>query len=194
MSANIATEPCKITVLYGSPRAGGYTKPLLDSFLVPFEGRADIRIFDAFEQRTLPCIDCKVCSSGAPCPFNAQDGYGGVLERLMTSDIVVLATPVYFSSVPGPMKMMIDRMQQNYIKRFVLKQPLRDSRSRGVILAVGGMHKEELGDALFLTFKQFFDCTYSSCEGFVLMQGTDDGLNEGDLMNARLLAKSMMME
>jgi len=59
------------------------------------------------------CTGCGTCLNGAKrCP--QKDDMAEVLEKMITVDVIVMATPVYFYTMCGQMKTMIDRVCSRY--------------------------------------------------------------------------------
>lgn len=63
------------------------------------------------EQKILPCIGCYKCLGEAPCIF--QDDFHKIYQKCVTSDVIILGTPVYFGNVSGLLKNFIDRFNGN---------------------------------------------------------------------------------
>ena len=60
-----------------------------------------------------PCTGCSVCSMyGKPCP--QKDDAAEIVEKMIAADVIVMATPVYFYTMCGQMKIMIDRCCARY--------------------------------------------------------------------------------
>lgn len=57
------------------------------------------------------CRACYCCHRG-PCP--QQDDAAGIVEKLLLSDVIVLATPVYFYTISAQLKALIDRSVMVY--------------------------------------------------------------------------------
>lgn len=59
------------------------------------------------------CIACDVCrNSGGACIH--QDDMADILEKMIASDVIVMATPIYFYSIDGQKKTIIDRTYSRY--------------------------------------------------------------------------------
>jgi multimeric flavodoxin WrbA len=66
-----------------------------------------------------------------------RDGMSDVYPRLDEADAIVVATPVYFATVPASLKALYDRCQPYWARRYVLHiQP--PPRRPGALLVVGG--------------------------------------------------------
>lgn len=99
----------KVLILSSSPRRGGNSDVLCDEFMKGAleEGNEVEKIF--LKDKTVhPCTGCSVCSMyGKPCP--QKDDAAEIVEKMIAADVIVMATPVYFYTMCGQMKMMIDR-------------------------------------------------------------------------------------
>jgi len=61
------------------------------------------------------CTGCGACYNGEH-PCSQRDDAAGVLEKMVRADVIVLATPVYFYTVCGQMKTLIDRCCARYLE------------------------------------------------------------------------------
>ena len=104
----------RICVLKGSPNGDGATQRMLDEFLRRFP-YASADIFDAYSIKAKPCTDCKFCSSAFGCASKDLDDFFKAYE---SCDIFVTAFPIYFLSLPSPMKSILDRFQKYFSARF----------------------------------------------------------------------------
>jgi multimeric flavodoxin WrbA len=59
------------------------------------------------------CTGCGTClNEGKKCP--QKDDMAEVLEKMIAADVIVMATPVYFYTMCGQMKTLIDRTCSRY--------------------------------------------------------------------------------
>lgn len=56
------------------------------------------------------CIGCEKCFISGTCPLDEIDEAGKLKEKLLSADMVILASPVYAHNVSGDMKIFIDRI------------------------------------------------------------------------------------
>jgi multimeric flavodoxin WrbA len=129
--------PMKTLAFFGSARKEGNTKALLDAFLEGLgEGRENsVEMVDAYRFSATPCKDCRYCwrRPGCVIPDDVQDVY----QMIEDADVVVFASPVYFHSVTGPLKVIIDRMQ-TYWAQHVRKDKPEIFTKKGAFLVTGG--------------------------------------------------------
>ena len=98
----------KILVLTGSPRKGGNSATLADSFIKGAkEAGHSIERFDAAFKKVHPCIACNSCVMDGPCVF--KDDFEFVRKHIVDADCVVFATPMYYFGISAQLKAVIDR-------------------------------------------------------------------------------------
>lgn len=107
----------KILILFGSPHPGGFTYKIL-KYVTNMLPKSQIIVKKAFEENVKPCIDCSFCKSNDACAF---DDMNEIYDLIEMSDVMIIAFPIYNSSLPAPLKAIIDRMQRYYNQRFFLK-------------------------------------------------------------------------
>ncbi|MEZ0393856.1 MAG: flavodoxin family protein [Desulfurococcaceae archaeon] len=103
----------RILMVDASPRGYGGTSKLLDvaEAGVRDAGGEPIKV-NLREHRIEPCWGCVSDDVGLckfPC-LRADDDFNKLAEEVLRSDGFIVATPVYWYSVPGPLKNFIDRM------------------------------------------------------------------------------------
>jgi multimeric flavodoxin WrbA len=106
----------KVLVLSASPRKGGNSDLLCDQFVrgAAEAGHQAEKIF-LRDKRINYCTGCGTCqSTGGTCV--QKDDMAEVLDKMITSDVIVMATPVYFYTMNGQIKTLIDRTYARYTK------------------------------------------------------------------------------
>lgn len=98
----------KINILMGSPNKNGSTRILVDSFA---QGAAaaghDCEIIDVCRANVHPCIGCVRCGYEGPCV--QKDDSELIRGKLLGSDMVVFATPLYYYGMTAQLKAVVDR-------------------------------------------------------------------------------------
>jgi len=101
----------KITIFNGSPRPKGNTHFLTQQFIKGAKQNTnDIVIIDAYKANVKNCGGCLRCNVLKKCSISTDD-WQGISERILASDILVFATPIYFHHVTAPLKAIIDRFR-----------------------------------------------------------------------------------
>lgn len=99
----------KIVVLQGSPNRDGSTAMLVEEFAkgARIAGHQVQRI-DVAHENVAPCAGCVKCGYGA-APCAQHDAMGGILKQILSADMVVFATPLYYYGMSAQLKCVIDR-------------------------------------------------------------------------------------
>ena len=133
----------KILVLSGSPRVDSVSHELCRAFLS--SANCEVKEYNAYKTNAAPCVACGWCGKNAGCCFDDLDEFMHDFEQ---ADYFVIATPVYNSSVPAPLKAIIDRFQRYYSLRFShgVKPPVAKHKKAALIISAGsrGEGKEEI--------------------------------------------------
>jgi multimeric flavodoxin WrbA len=128
-------EP-RLLAIAGSPRRGGNSDALLDACAEGARAAgADVDLLVVAEAGIGPCTGCNGCSADGECIV--LDGMQAVYQRIDAADAVVVATPVYFATVPAVLKALYDRCQPYWARRYLLHRPI-ERRRHGGLLVVGG--------------------------------------------------------
>lgn len=103
----------RILIISASPRKNGNSDILCDRFAegARESGHEAEKVFLA-SQNIGYCRGCGVCNSTHRCV--QKDDMEAILEKMVAADVIVLATPVYFYSMDGQMKTLIDRTVPRY--------------------------------------------------------------------------------
>ena len=98
----------KVLVLQGSPNANGSTAILVREFARGArEAGHDVEIVDVAALDIAPCTGCVACGFEGPC---AQfDDFDALRDKILSSDMLVFATPLYYYGMTAQLKIVIDR-------------------------------------------------------------------------------------
>ncbi len=122
----------KTLIVNGSPRVNGNTAALIAELKRHLDG--EIIEVSAFRAKIAPCVDCRGCWTTARCVVrdDMEVFYGDDFDN------VVIASPVYFGTLPGQMLNLISRMQPWHAAMFFLNDPLKQrEKNAGLILTAG---------------------------------------------------------
>lgn len=120
-------------IFFGSARKKGNTKDMLNLFLENLSGKVDV--IDAYRTEVKGCIDCRYCWENRGCSID--DDMQNIYPLIDKADNIVFAHPLYFNSVPGPLKNIIDRCQVYWASRR-RKDRAQILDKKGILLLCGG--------------------------------------------------------
>ncbi len=98
----------KILVIESSPHKSGSSNLLASSFIKGAEEKGhEVIVFDAGHSRINPCLGCDRCGMNGECV--QKDDMQKLRSLILSSDMMVLATPLYYFGFSSQLKLTIDR-------------------------------------------------------------------------------------
>lgn len=98
----------KITVLFASPNKNGSTAIMVDNFKRGAEESGHkVEVLDVCKLDVNPCIGCIRCGYEGPCV--QKDDNDIIRNKLLNTDMVVFATPLYYYGMSAQLKRVVDR-------------------------------------------------------------------------------------
>ena len=98
----------KIVVLMGSPNRNGSTSILIKEFKRGAEEAGHyVEVIDVCHADIHACIGCVSCGYEGPCV--QKDDVEMIRQKLLLSDMVVFATPLYYYGMSAQLKTVVDR-------------------------------------------------------------------------------------
>jgi multimeric flavodoxin WrbA len=134
----------KVLALNGSPRRGGNTEILLETTLKGIrEQGGEVTRYDLNLLSLSPCQQCGACDQSGNCII--KDDMQAIHDHILTTDRIIVASPVFFFSVSAQTKIVIDRCQPFWAQKYVHRKPVPAGPfgRKGLVLLVGGMKQTE---------------------------------------------------
>lgn len=128
----------KTLIVNGSPRPNGDTVALLTALKEELKG--EVVEISAFRSDVSPCIDCRKCANTGECVIRDD------MDLIYNDDFdsVVLAAPIYYSTLPGAVLSLMSRFQnQRAFGRTLPKEDLKLKPKRGALILLGGEKHNE---------------------------------------------------
>lgn len=169
----------RVLVLNGSPRKHGNTELLARAFAKGAEENNEVEVLPVADFDISPCIGCNYCyvSEGGKCA--KRDDMTIIYEKMMKTDMLVLASPVYFYGISAQLKAVIDR----------LHTPMRETfpvRSMGLLLA-GAAELPEMFDSILTQYRLALSYFKLEDAGKVLVRGVRE---KGDIEKGVALSEA----
>lgn len=105
----------KIAVIKGSPHKKGSSNLLAGQFIKGAQeaGHTIIEL-DAAHMDIHPCLGCEHCGMDGPCA--QKDDIVQIKDALLSADMAVFVTPIYYFGMSAQLKMVIDRFYSYTMK------------------------------------------------------------------------------
>ena len=149
----------KIVAIYGSPRRKGNTATLLKEAV---QGARDSGAFvEEIVLRDLkmsPCLEIYGCKEAGECAI--KDDFQTVRDKILAAPGLMLASPIFFYTVSAHTKILMDRFQSLWVKKYWVDKTPKDQKMikrKGLFIAVGATKGRKLFDGSLLTMRYFFD-------------------------------------
>lgn len=173
-----------VLVLIGSPRHGGNTELLCDEFIRGAETTgANVKKIFIQDYDINYCMGCSECykQEKSNC-LVFDDDMKLILDEFEKADVIVFASPVYFYTITGQIKTVIDRMTPRY-QKFIQKDVYM------IVLGITG-DEDNLNRAVE-DFRGFLDCMPGPVEkGVLKVTGV---WNEGDVKDSSKMKEAYGM-
>jgi multimeric flavodoxin WrbA len=121
----------KVLGIVCSPRKGGNTEILVGEALAGAkESGAEVELLRVHDMNIAACDGCLTCHQSGECRI--KDDMQKVYEKMLAADGIILGSPVYFWSVSGQAKTLMDRT-------YALRYPYHKLNNKvgGAIVATG---------------------------------------------------------
>jgi multimeric flavodoxin WrbA len=126
-------------IIQGSPRADGNCS-ILAGWAAEEAGnlgkRARVVFLDDLSLHS--CIGCYQCYNTGTCTFD--DDMTDLIEAIRSASLLVICTPVYTNTVPGGLKIFIDRCQAYHAEKNLFRE---GGEKKGILLSVAGRKGED---------------------------------------------------
>ena len=169
-----------IIALYGSPRRKGNTSLLLRRAVQGArEAGSDVEEIVLRDKKISPCLEIYGCKKTGRCVI--QDDFQDFYDKISAAQGIMLASPIFFYTVSAHTKILMDRCQSLWIKKYWLeKTPYGDKHfsRKGLFISVGATKGKKLFEGPLLTVRYFFDALDAELWRSLLYRGLD---LEGDV-------------
>ena len=188
----------KVLALSGSPRKKGNTETLLRAVLKGVEAAGgEIELIRLYDLRIQPCIACGGCDKTGECVL--EDDMQELYPKILASQRIILASPIYFYGITAQAKAFIDRCQALWNRKrlqTVKGKWRKDPTRKGFLVAVSATHGERVFEGAILTAKYGFDAMGMAYGGEFLVKGMDGrgdmAKDEATLAQAELAGRKFM--
>ena len=169
-----------IVALYGSPRRNGNTATLLKMAVQgAADGGAQVEEVVLRDLKMSPCLEIYACRQTGRCAI--QDDFQPLYDKLLRCSGIMLASPIFFYTVSAHTKILMDRCQSLWVKRYWLENtPFGqvDEGRKGLFISVGATKGKRLFEGSLLTVRYFLDALGMPLWRSLLYRGLDF---EGDV-------------
>ena len=169
----------KILILSGSPRKDGNTDLLVEAFVKGLSSKHDVEVVSVRDYKVSPCMGCNACFRNESHACVQKDDMSLIYGKLANTDMLVIASPVYFYGLSAQLKAVIDRCHN----------PIRDTFHirKAALLLVGAASLPELFDSILTQYQLCLNFFHIEDAGHVLVRGAKE---KGGVQGTEVLAEA----
>ena len=155
-----------ILILSGSPRKNGNTDFLVEAFSKGAAEKHHVEVVSVHDYNVRPCMGCNACFTNAGNVCVQKDDMAVIYSKLAESDMLVIASPVYFYGLSAQLKAVIDRCHN----------PIRDTFHirKAALILVGAASLPELFDSILAQYRLCLNFFHIKDAGHVLVRGAKE--------------------
>lgn len=161
-----------ILVLNGSPRPKGNTRQMVDAFR---EGAVsaghNVEVVDVCKMKIGGCMACEYCHSKEMGICIQKDDMQEVYKLLENTEMLVIASPIYYHGISGQLKCVIDRF-------YSAAYPVGPPRLKKVAMILSSGDPDMYDGALFSFKGDFLGYLGLENMGVFTAHGSENGSKE----------------
>jgi multimeric flavodoxin WrbA len=172
----------RVVILVGSVRKNGNTEVLANSFAEGAKLKNDVQIISVADYNINPCAGCNSCAKRENHRCFQNDDMDKIYDELLSADVLVIASPVYFYSLSAQLKAVIDRLHTPLRNDFKVKK-------LGLLL-VAGASLPSVFDSILVQYQLVLDYFKLESIGSVLVR---DVRHMGDIVGNKVLEDAFLL-
>ncbi|MDZ7699646.1 MAG: flavodoxin family protein [Deltaproteobacteria bacterium] len=169
-----------IISVYGSPRRKGNTALLMKQAVQGArDGGATVEEFVLRDLKISPCLEIYACKKEGECAI--KDDFQMLRDKILSARGLMIASPIFFYSVSAHTKIMMDRFQSLWVKKYWIDEVpynQRNFKRKGLFISVGATQGKKLFDGVCLSMTYFFDTLDMELWRSLIYRGVD---HEGEV-------------
>ena len=188
-----------VLVFLGSPRNKGNSEVLTDALLEGVRQEGGIpEIIRLCDLKISPCISCGGCDKKGKCIV--EDDMTQLYEKIISTDKIILASPIFFYGITAQAKAFIDRTQALWNRKRLLQKKgewVDNPDRKGFFISVAATRGSRIFEGAVLTMKYGYDAMGMEYAGDFLVSGPDKrsdmAKNETKLAEAKEAGRNFIL-
>ncbi len=164
-----------VLVFLGSPRKKGNSEILTNAMLEGVrQAGGSPEIIRLCDLEISPCISCGGCDKTGKCVV--EDDMIPLLKKIIVTDKVILASPIYLYGITAQAKAFVDRTQALWNRKRLMQKSgeWTDNPDRkGFFISVAATKGSKIFEGAILTMRYAFDAMGMEYAGDFLATGPD---------------------
>jgi multimeric flavodoxin WrbA len=164
-----------VLVFLGSPRKKGNSEVLTEALLEGVRNEGGMpEIIRLCDLKISPCISCGGCDKTGKCVV--EDDMTPLYEKIISTDKIILASPIFFYGITAQAKAFIDRTQALWNRKRLLQRKgewVDNPERKGFFISVAATRGAKIFAGAVLTMKYGYDAMGMQYAGEFLVSGPD---------------------
>jgi multimeric flavodoxin WrbA len=164
-----------VLVFLGSPRKKGNSEVLTEALLEGVRNEGGMpEIIRLCDLKISPCISCGGCNKTGKCVV--EDDMTPLYEKIISTDKIILASPIFFYGITAQAKAFIDRTQALWNRKRLLQRKgewVDNPERKGFFISVAATRGAKIFAGAVLTMKYGYDAMGMQYAGEFLVNGPD---------------------
>ena len=169
-----------VLVFLGSPRKKGNSEVLTEAVLKGVrQVGGDPEIIRLCDLDISPCLNCGGCDKTGKCVVD--DDMTPLYDKIISTDLIILASPIFFYGITAQAKAFIDRTQALWNRKRLLMEKSKWQENpdrRGFFISVAATSGTKIFEGAVLTMKYGYDAMGTAYAEELLVTGAD---RKGDM-------------
>ena len=169
-----------VLVFLGSPRKKGNSEVLTEAVLKGVrQVGGDPEIIRLCDLNISPCLNCGGCDKTGKCVV--EDDMTPLYDKIISTDLIILASPIFFYGITAQAKAFIDRTQALWNRKRLLMEKSKWQENpdrRGFFISVAATSGTKIFEGAVLTMKYGYDAMGTAYAEELLVTGAD---RKGDM-------------
>lgn len=158
-----------ILVLNGSPRAKGNTKQMVEAFRAgSVSAEHEVTVVDVCHKKISGCVACEYCHTKEHGACAQKDDMQEIYTLLENTEMLVLASPIYYHGISGQLKCVVDRF-------YSVAYPTKPTNLKKVAMILSSGDRDMYDGALFSFKGDFLDYLGLEDMGVITAHGAENG-------------------
>lgn len=159
----------KILVLNGSPRGKGNTKQMIKAFVAgAISSGNEVNVVDVCHKKIGGCVACEYCHNKGNGVCAQKDDMQEIYSQIKNSEMLVIASPIYYHGISGQLKCTIDRL-------YSVAYPIKPPKLKKVAMILSSGDRDMYDGALFSFKGDFIDYLGLENMGIFTAHGEENG-------------------
>lgn len=164
-----------VLVFLGSPRKNGNSEILTEALLEGVrQAGGSPEVIRLCDLKISPCVSCGGCDNTGVCVI--KDDMTPLFDKILTTDKIIVASPIFFYGITAQTKTFIDRTQALWNRKRLLQEKgewVENPERQGFLVSVAASRGNKIFEGAILTMMYAYDAMGMAYSGDFLVTGPD---------------------